>query len=210
LRIPIASDGWRFIIPLWGIGIAMAWFGNLGVQVAGGVVIALAIFVTSFFRDFDQETPAGDDVICSPADGLVVDVSSLEEGPHKGKRIIRIFLSVFDVHVQRSPINAAVESVVYRKGLFLDARHARAHIDNEQSSMTLSSAKGTLVVIQIAGLIARRIKCWVKAGDRLGAGQRYGLIRFGSQVDVIMPAKTEMRVKVGDRVVGGKTVLATW
>jgi phosphatidylserine decarboxylase len=209
LRLPIASDGWRFIIPLWTGAVVLLWLGG-GWAVAGVLVAGLALFCTSFFRDFDQDTPTDESLIISPADGKVVDVSVLESGERAGWHIIRIFLSVFDVHVQRSPVRAHVKEVVYKPGLFLDARHERAHLDNEQSAMTLSSPQGTLVVIQIAGLIARRIVSWVKPGIELNAGQRYGLIRFGSQVDVIMPPQTKIKISVGERVVGGKTVIAKW
>lgn len=209
MRLPIASDGWRFIIPLWTGAVVLLWLGG-GWAVAGILVAGLALFCTSFFRDFDQITPTDENLIISPADGKVVDVSVLNSGDHTGWHIIRIFLSVFDVHVQRAPIQAKVKNVVYKPGLFLDARHERAHLDNEQSVMTLSSQKGEIVVIQIAGLIARRIVSWMKPGMELQAGQRYGLIRFGSQVDVIMPPHTKPQIKVGQRVVGGKTVIAKW
>ncbi|MCG3204131.1 MAG: Phosphatidylserine decarboxylase proenzyme [Elusimicrobia bacterium] len=148
--------------------------------------------------------------IYSPGDGKVIEVATLSEGEYAGQRIVRIFLSVFDGHIQRSPSQGVIKNITYKKGLFLDARDSRAHVENEQNTLVLETNRGTLVIKQIAGLIARRIVCWVQKGQTLGQGERYGLIRFGSQVDVIMPLKAVPVVKFGDRVVGGETVLARW
>lgn len=209
MRLPIASDGWRFIIPLWLVTAGLLVIGGF-LLIPGLLALGLSVFCTAFFRDFNRTTVIDDRIIYSPADGKVVDVSIIKEGPYRSWRIVRIFLSVFDGHVQRAPAQGEVKSVVYQKGLFLDARDLRAHVDNEQSTMIVSTSRGEIVVKQIAGLIARRIVCWAKAGDKLAQGQRYGLIRFGSQVDVFMPATTEMVVKEGDRVFGGESVLAKW
>jgi phosphatidylserine decarboxylase len=174
------------------------------------VVLLLAAFCTSFFRDFDRATPLDDALIYSPADGLVVDVSTVTDGPQASWKIIRIFLSVFDGHVQRSPVTGQVQAVIYTKGKFLDARHISAHLENEQNNVIITSKKGTVHVKQIAGLIARRIVCWVKPQDVLKQGERFGLIRFGSQVDLLMPASVDVVATVGQRVLGGLTVVAEW
>jgi len=174
------------------------------------VLLVLSGYCAYFFRDFERAIPVNEALILSPADGKVMDVSSVAEGPFKGDQIVRIFLSVFDVHVQRAPVQAKVDQIEYKPGRFLDARDPRAHIENEQNALILTSNKGRVVVIQIAGFIARRIVCWMKPGDELAQGQRFGLIRFGSQVDLIVPKNVDIRVKAGDRVAGGLTVIGEW
>lgn len=211
MRIPIASDGWRFII---GFGVAGAILMRLGQwwSIPWGVLcLLLTAFCLWFFRDLDRSTPLNDDVLYSPGDGLVVSVGMVSDGALAGQAIIRIFLSVFDVHVQRIPVNGTVSRIEYKKGTFLDARHERAHLDNEQNLVTITTKHGPVVVNQIAGLIARRIVCWIGEGAVVSQGQRYGLIRFGSQVDVVVPQNSVVwNVKAGDKVVGGETVLAKW
>jgi phosphatidylserine decarboxylase len=211
LRIPIASDGWRFIIPLLLLGGLLIWHRGTYTWPLGVVLVAAGLFCVNFFRDFNRDTPPDPALVYSPADGTVVSVDTVPDGAYKGQPIIRIFLNVFDVHVQRSPVAGSITKVEYKKGKFLDARHENAHLENEQNLVTIATPKGGLVVNQIAGLIARRIVCWKREGDSLTQGERYGLIRFGSQVDVVFPANSaDMTVKVGERVVGGKTVIARW
>lgn len=208
--IPIANDGWRFIVGFAVAGGFLLWLGRWWSMPWGVVFVLLAIFSVFFFRDFDRNTKLDESAIYSPGDGKIMEVGTLADGEYSGQRIIRIFLSVFDGHIQRLPAKGTVTKIQYKKGLFLDARDPHAHVDNEQNTLTLQTAKGVLVVKQIAGLIARRIVCWAKESQSLGQGERYGLIRFGSQVDVIMPADAIAQVKVGERVVGGETVLARW
>lgn len=211
MRIPIAADGWRFILPLLLLGGFFLWLGGRWAFPLGMVLIAAGLFCVNFFRDFDRATPIDPELIYSPGDGLVVSVSTVEEGAFKGRPIIRIFLNVFDVHVQRVPVSGRISKVDYRKGTFLDARHEQAHLQNEQNLVTIENERGPIVVNQIAGLIARRILCWKKVGDHVVQGDRYGMIRFGSQVDVVFPSTgTQMSVEKGDRVVGGLTVIARW
>jgi phosphatidylserine decarboxylase len=187
------------------IGIGTAWSVPLGV-----VSALLGVFSLFFFRDFDRDTAFDEKLIYSPADGKVMEVAVLSDGPYQGQRQIRIFLSVFDGHIQRVPAAGIIKKIEYKKGLFLDARDPKAHIDNEQNTIALETSRGVLIVKQIAGLIARRIMCYVKEGARLAQGERYGLIRFGSQVDVIVPTSVNVLVKEGERVVGGETVLGEW
>lgn len=210
LRIPIASDGWRFILPLAFAGAALLFLASVWAKAIGVVLLILAAFCLSFFRDFERVTPQDDGAIYSPGDGRVTAVEIEAHAEFEGWKVIRIFLSVFDVHVQRSPVSGRVEKLDYHKGAYLDARHPEAHLKNEQNTLLIASSRGSVAVKQVAGLIARRIVCWAKVGSGLKQGERYGLIRFGSQVQVLMPAGVNTVVKVGDRVVGGKTVLARW
>lgn len=208
--LPIASDGWRFILPLTFLGGVFIYLDSFEWKGAGVLFLLLALFCAYFFRDFDRHTPINDQLIYSPGDGRVLAIETVSEGEYKGWRLIRIFLSVLDVHVQRTPVSGVITNVTYKKGKFLDARDPNAHFENEQNAVTIKTPKGVLVVNQIAGLIARRIVCWVKEGDQLHQGDRYGLIRFGSQVDVILPSESPILVKPGERVVSGVTVLASW
>jgi phosphatidylserine decarboxylase len=201
--LPIASDGWRFILPLAIVGVPLALMQAWLPKSIGIILVAAALFCAFFFRDFDRNTKLDDRLIYSPGDGKVMSVGIV--GEHQ---VVRIFLSVLDGHVQRSPAKGTVELVNYQKGTFLDARHDRAHLDNERNLVVLKTPHGVLHVTQVAGLIARRIVCWVKEGTSLNQGERYGLIRFGSQVDVGMPKDVIVRVVPGDRVVSGETVIA--
>lgn len=208
--VPIAADGWRFIMGFAVVGAFLSWLGQWWSFPWGVVFLLLAVFSVFFFRDFDRNTSIDENAIYSPGDGKVMEVATLTEGEFSGQKIVRIFLSVFDGHVQRVPCRGTIKKITYKKGLFLDARHPKAHVENEQNTVVLETAKGTLIVKQIAGLIARRIVWWVKEGQTLAQGERYGLIRFGSQVDVIMPNNCHPVVEIGERVVGGETILARW
>lgn len=210
VRIPIAADGWRFILPLALAGAGLIWLRQAWSLWLGGLLLLATAFCVFFFRDFNRNTVMDRAAVYSPGDGKILEVATLAEGPNKGRKIIRIFLSVFDGHVQRSPVKGVVSRVIYKEGRFLDARDIKAHVENEQNSVILETAHGPVEVIQIAGLIARRIVCWVKEGQALEQGERYGLIRFGSQVDLILPADIMPTVNVGDRVVSGETVVARW
>ena len=207
--VPIAPDGWKFVFGFGGVGllflIAPAGLGVL----LGFVLVLLALFSLCFFRDFERRVPVTDDLV-SPADGRVLEIAEVDgEGYGRGG-VIRIFLSVLDGHVQRSPVTGKVTRTEYRPGTFLDARHPRAPFDNEANAVEIETPRGRVMVRQIAGLIARRILCWVKSGDAVSTGERFGLIRFGSQVDLYFPADATVAVKVGDRVVAGETVLVKW
>ncbi len=206
MRMPIASDGWRFILPLTLLGAGLLWFRQEWSLWLGGILILAALFCAFFFRDFNRPTAPDPRAVYSPGDGRILEVSRLSEN----RLLIRIFLSVLDGHVQRAPVEGKVTSIKYKEGSFLDARDPLAHVQNEQNTVTLATSRGSIEVSQIAGLIARRIVCWVKEGQSLSQGERYGLIRFGSQVDLILPAETEPQVKVGARVWGGLTVVAAW
>jgi phosphatidylserine decarboxylase len=177
------------------------------------VVLAVAIvFVMYFFRDPDRTLPSGEDIIVSAADGLVVGIDEMEEPDfHLGPMIrIAVFLSVFDVHVNRTPCDGTVKSTVYRAGKFLDVRHPQASQLNECRAWRLETPHGDIAVRQIAGLIARRIVAWAGEGSALARGERFGMIRFGSRTEVFLPADCIVLVKIGDRVEGAATPIARW
>jgi phosphatidylserine decarboxylase len=173
--------------------------------------LPLLIFILSFFRDPERQGPGGEDVLLAPADGLLADIVEVAD-PDLGTRATRIgiFLSVLDVHVNRSPCAGEVQAVSQRPGGFLDARHPRASEDNRAATIVLRRPDGRrLAVRQITGLIARRIVCPARVGDRLARGERYGMIRFGSRTELVVPVEeaAELLCKVGDTVRGGQTPL---
>jgi phosphatidylserine decarboxylase len=181
-----------------------------------GVVFAVLFFIATgfciyFFRDPERVVPTGERLILAPADGKILEIVEGKDAVSPDSVwIIRIFLSVFEPHLQRSPISGRVINVRYTKGKFLDARDPKAAFENEQNRIVIVSDSGKLAVAvtQIAGLIARRIVCWVGEGSRVKAGQRIGLIKFGSQVDVALPKSLKLSVKAGDHVIAGETVIA--
>ncbi len=169
------------------------------------------VFVINFFRDPDRPIPAGDDIVVSAADGVVSDIIEKEEAEVTKKPSVRVgvFLSVFDVHVNRAPVAGKIVHSVRHEGHFYDARDPRASEMNEARTWGFENPKaGVVVVRQITGLIARRIVDWAKVGDTVQKGDRLGMIRFGSRTEVFLPPGTEILVKVGDRVKGGETVIA--
>ena len=206
MRIPIAKEGYIFIIPLviLTLGLcALSWFWVTGIF--GG----LLLFVTWFFRDPERKIPEDSNAVVSPGDGKIVEIVE-EKDPllaKDGYTRISVFLNVFNVHVNRVPIAGKIEATRYNPGKFLNASSHKASLDNEQSAILLNNGHVTILVKQIAGLIARRIVCWAKEGDEYQRGQRYGLIRFGSRVDVFLPEGTEIKVVVGDIVSGGSTII---
>ena len=168
------------------------------------IAAALGAFVAYFFRDPERIPPAGDDLILSPADGRVVVIEPLNEN----ETLLSIFLSVFDVHVNRAPIAGTVTGVQYRVGRFMVANDKRASVENEQNVVTIENPRVRVVFKQIAGLIARRIVFWKQQGASVAGGEKVGLIKFGSRVDVIMPRSVTVTVKVGDHVEGGLSIIA--
>ena len=169
--------------------------------------VLLALFFLWFFRDPQRAIPAGVGEIVSPADGVVTEAEWVETT--LGSRLrLSIFLNVFDVHVNRSPIAGTVKLVEYREGGFMNAMKPESGLTNEQTMIQIEGPGYEVALKQIAGLLARRIVCTLKAGDRVERGQRIGLIKFGSRCDVLLPAEATLRVKTGSRVKGGATVLA--
>src|SRR5467141_135595 len=202
----MVKEGYYFGIPpllLGGVAYLLQWY------VAAVVLVLLALFVFSFFRDPERVIPAEPGAVVSPGDGRVVAVTDEENAGRPGKRI-SIFLAVWNVHVNRSPATGTITKLEYRPGKFLAAMRERASIENEQNVFTVSTDSGEMVFKQIAGLIARRVISWKKAGDKVARGERIGLVRFGSRVDVWLPRDVEILVKVGENVKGGSSLLARW
>jgi phosphatidylserine decarboxylase len=173
------------------------------------ISLLLTLFVVSFFRNPERTPPGDDKTVVAPADGRVIVVERVPETPLGTEALkISIFMSVFNVHVNRAPLDGRVVAIDYQQGKFLDARDGRASSQNERNGVVLETASGVRIAfVQIAGLIARRIICYPKVGDALVRGTRYGLIRFGSRVDVYLPAHVEPLVKLGDTTTAGETVL---
>jgi len=201
-----APDVYRFGLPLFLVS-GLLW--GLDLPIAAGLVLALGVFVGAFFRNPDRTIPEGDDLVVSPADGRVLEVGEIElEGGEKALRI-GIFLSVFNVHVNRAPVSGRVVSIERSGDAYLAAFNRDAEQRNVRCALGLEMADGRHVsVVQITGLIARRILCHPEIGESLTRGVRYGLIRFGSRTDVVLPLGSRPRVAKGDRVRGGSTVIA--
>ena len=181
--------------------------GRLAAPPLAAIPLLLAAFCLWFFRDPEREIPSAPGAIVSPADGKVTEVSEVEQNGQPRTRI-SIFLNIFDVHVNRSPVAGVITAVEYKTGEFRNAMGEVSAEFNEQNVVTVDGDAGTVVFKQIAGLIARRIVFLKKIGDNVARGERVGLIKFGSRVDVIFPADAEMKVRVGDKVKGGSSVLA--
>jgi len=205
VRVPIAREGWPFILPLLGIAI----LGLALMPIGGLFFLALAAFVGYFFRDPERAIPASAGLLLAPADGKIMAISPQPNEPERPSgTLVSIFLSVFDVHINRVPVAGTVVDVRYQPGRFLPAFRSDASAANEQNIVTLQTGEAQVVVKQIAGILARRIVCRATVGDRLRAGQRFGLIRFGSRVDVLIPPQFTVHVGVGQRVRGGESILA--
>jgi len=202
----MVKDGYKFAAPPL-LCVLLALFFHW--YWLGGVLLVLGAFVLYFFRDPQRTIPTDPDVIVSPADGHIIEVVEEALGAIPGQRI-SIFLSIFDVHVNRSPVAGRISAIEYRKGRFYAAMRGRASAENEQNIIHVSSDRGEVVFKQIAGWIARRIICWKSVGDSVTRGDRVGMIRFGSRVDVWMPDKVEILVRRGQHVAGGSSILARW
>jgi len=203
----IAREGYPFIIAsalLFLLALVLGWGW------AGWLFALLALAFAGFFRDPERVPPKGDELILSPADGRVVAIQEADAGRFLGEAgtQVSIFLSPLDVHINRAPVQGSVEDVQYRKGSFFAAYKEEASRANERNAVRIVDARGRrLGVVQIAGVMARRIVCYVKKGDFLERGQRVGLIMFGSRVDLFLPAGSRVEVAVGERVRGGETVV---
>jgi phosphatidylserine decarboxylase len=200
--VHLAPEGMVFVLPLAGVTLLGVLLGWWGLAIVG---LLLTVCVAFFFRDPERSVPHIPEAIVSPADGRVMEVVAEDEP----RRRVSIFLSILDVHVNRVPYGGIVSKVTYTPGQFLAAYRHEASLVNEANSVTIQSRHRELVVKQIAGVIARRIVCRVQPGDVLEKGQRYGLIRFGSRIDLILPQDAEIVVQVGDIVRGGETILAS-
>jgi phosphatidylserine decarboxylase len=203
-KLPVAPEGWPFIVGPAVIAAGLALLGRrrLALPFAAASLASLGVF-----RDPEREVPALANAVLSPADGRVTGVEPVVD-PFVGPAVrVSIFLSPLDVHVNRAPIAGLVVDTAYTPGKFLAAYDPRAGEVNERCVIRLQGETARVTVVQIAGIAARRIVCRVGAGDKLAAGERFGMIRFGSRTDCAMPRSTDVRVRVGDRVTGGVTVL---
>ena len=205
----IAPEGWPFIATALVIAGALAVFR---LWIPFGAWMIIAIWVIAFFRDPVRQGPRGDKLVIAPADGKVISVIPMAESTFVGGQATRIsiFMNVFNVHVNRYPSDGVVEHRDYKAGAFFNAAAEKASAENEQSSVGLKTDYGRVLVRQIAGLIARRIVTDGEKGDSVRQGERMGLIRFGSRVDVFVPAGVQVRSKVGDVTKAGQTVIAEW
>ena len=203
----LAREGWLYSALAIVVAVAATWFFHWGSL----PFWLIALFVVQFFRDPPRDIPQGEGIVLCPADGRVIVVGKAPDPYRNNADSIKVsvFMNVFNVHSNRSPVDAVVHRIDYSAGLFVNAAFDKASTDNERNAMVMELADGTQVsCVQVAGLIARRILCYVKPGDRLARGQRYGFIRFGSRVDVYLPPGSRPRVAIGDKVKASSTILA--
>jgi len=206
-KIPVAVEGWLFILPLAILTLLLFIFGWV---ITGFILLTLTLFVLFFFRDPKRTVPEGKNVVVSPADGKIVAIKYIDEPDYLHQSVwqISIFLSIFNVHVNRAPVGGTIEMVKYNPGKFHIAAVAKASLENEQTAIVIADGNRKILVKQIAGFIARRIVCYAKPGDVIKKGERYGIIRFGSRVDIFLPKDSEIKVKLGDRVKGARNIIA--
>lgn len=203
----IAREGWPFIAIAVAVAILIEWVGGFGFAWPFWLLL---IFVVQFFRDPPRPIPAQANAVLAPADGRIVAVETARD-PYADRDALKIsvFMNVFNVHSQRSPVDGLVEKVHYFPGTFLNAALDKASTENERNAVVLRTPAGqTVTAVQIAGLVARRILCYTRAGDTLARGQRYGFIRFGSRVDVYLPLGSRPCVTIGEKVSASSTILA--
>lgn len=201
----MVKDGFRFALPPLIVGVILMVFQWWW----GAIFVVLGLFVLYFFRDPERQIPTEPDAVVSPADGHVVEIVEEQLNGRPGSRV-SIFLSIFDVHVNRAPIAGKVSRMDYHRGRFMAAWKEKASDANEQNVITIATPGGEIVFKQIAGWVARRILCWMKIGDEVKLGQRIGMIRFGSRVDIWLPSEAAILVRRGQHVAGGATQIARW
>ena len=195
----MTKDAVRFLLPLVAATAGAFW---LGWHMTAITLLGCAVFVAYFFRDPKRTVPSDPGLVVSPADGKVVRIR--EEGANIR---VSIFLSIFNVHINRAPINGRVSDVRYQKGRFRAAFNHLASMENEKNTIIIEGEGIQVECSQIAGVVARRIVCWAKAGDMLARGERLGLIRFGSRVDLLLPPKVKLLVQIGDKIHGGTSII---
>jgi phosphatidylserine decarboxylase len=206
-QIPIAKEGYPFIGFSAFVTLIIA---ILGYDLLALPALALTTFVVYFFRDPERIGPISEDALISPADGKVILIEKIIDDQYLLGQVykVSIFMNVFNVHVNRAPVSGTVEKIIYTPGKFYSADSDRGAMHNEHCATLLRSASGQrFAFVQVAGLIARRIVCWLEAGDQVRRGQRFGLIRFGSRVDLYIPSQTQLEIAVGQKVRAGETVI---
>jgi phosphatidylserine decarboxylase len=204
----IAREGWVLIGGSFLL--AALWTSFAGFGFVAALLWILFLLVTQFFRDPPRTAPTLPDVVLSPADGQIVKVEkTIDPFTNKDAILISVFMNIFNVHCQRSPVEGTVEDVQYYPGKFLNADLDKASTENERNAVVMRLKDGqAITVVQVAGLVARRILCYVQKGDELSRGERYGFIRFGSRLDVYLPTDAEPCVTIGEKVLGTETILA--
>jgi phosphatidylserine decarboxylase len=202
----MVKEAYKFAIPPLVVGVACL---IPGWRWAAGALIFLGLFIFYFFRDPEREIPSDPGAVVSPADGHVVAIVDEMLDSTMGHRV-SIFLSIWDVHIQRAPVAGRIASVVYRPGKFYAAFRSAASTENEQNIIYIDTPQGRLVFKQIAGAIARRVLCWKREGEAVALGERVGMIRFGSRVDIWLPMEAAVVVKQGQMIKGGESILAKW
>jgi phosphatidylserine decarboxylase len=207
--VPVTPEGYPFIGAFAFVSLVLFWLWSP----LGWLGTLATIWCAYFFRDPPRVTPVRDGLVVAPADGRVSQVTSVAPPPalglgNKPLPRISIFMSVFDCHINRSPVAGKIEKIVYQPGKFFNAGLDKASADNERNSLIIATAGARVAVVQIAGLVARRIVCFVREGQPIGAGERFGMIRFGSRLDVYLPEGMAPKVAVGQTMIGGETVLA--
>ena len=203
----IAREGWPFLALAVAVAALVSWYS----LVWSIPLWIIALFVLQFFRDPARAVPGDAKTVVSPADGRIVAVEKTRD-PYLDRETVKIsvFMNVFNVHSNRAPVDGEVKQVWYHAGSFVNAALDKASTENERNALSIRADAGADVVcVQVAGLIARRILCYAKAGDRLQRGQRYGFIRFGSRVDVYLPPNARIKATLGDKVYAASTILAT-
>ena len=208
---PVHPDGYKFIAIFAGVTLVLAYLW----QPLGWIGAVLTCWCIYFFRDPVRQTPTGRQLVVSPADGIVSSLGLFTPPPELGlgsepMQRISVFMSVFDCHVNRMPVAGRISRIAYKPGLFVNADLDKASEHNERNGLTIDGEFGRFGVVQIAGLVARRIICFHRQGDALGVGQRFGLIRFGSRVDVYCPPGARALVTFGSKALAGETVLAEY
>jgi phosphatidylserine decarboxylase len=207
--VPVHKEGYPFVAAFFVASLVLGWIWDPLFWVG----MVLTLWCAYFFRDPERVTPQDDDLVISPADGRVSSVQmavppqELDLGTEPLLRIT-IFMNVFNCHVNRAPVRGRVTTIAYKEGQFLNAELDKASTDNERNGLVIESKHGRIGVVQIAGLVARRIICWTNMNEPLDAGERFGLIRFGSRLDVFLPAGAEPRVSLGQTAIAGETVIA--
>ncbi|MCP4384046.1 MAG: phosphatidylserine decarboxylase [Hyphomicrobiales bacterium] len=209
IMVPIRKEGWLFIAIAAALALVLGWLW----QPLFWIGLIVTVWCVYFFRDPPRVIPLDPDLVVSPADGVVSSVANTGAPPELGlgmesTRRISVFMNVFNCHVNRTPVSGQVTRIVYTPGKFLNAELDKASEDNERNGVVLDSAHGPVAVVQIAGLVARRIVCWVKEADSLSPGERIGMIRFGSRLDVYLPEDAVVLVAEGQQAVAGETIIA--
>jgi phosphatidylserine decarboxylase len=202
--VKIAREGNFYVLLPAALALVVLGFGFWPVALLFGI---LAAFMAFFFRDPERRPPSDPNVVVAPADGRVTRVRPIPDNNDGSATVVSIFLSPFDVHINRAPIAGEITDVAYTRGKFLMATNENASLVNEQNAITIKGERITIVCKQVAGILARRIVCWKRAGERVALGERFGLIKFSSRTDILLPANVDVVVAEGARVQGGTTII---